>query len=416
VNFSISQRPTKLDDVFSTDPKKGTGHVKTYIKSKIKKGDFPASVIFSGKFGTGKTTMAKIYAATLACKTPDKDGNPCGECLSCKAIFEEKWSRDVILIDPANLRTKGSTIVNEFSEKLDEFASFPARRDRNKVCIIEEVQELKDTAKNSMLKLLERPMPGFYFILLTMDDIATSGFSSRSQVFKFIPFTTEDVARYLFKTCKDLSIPISEDKIPALFAIAGASSGSLRLAIQNLERVFDVDMWDANDIRRELGSIDEVANIELLEKICNGKVDESTFTYLLEEHDFDKVFKFNYSAICAADAYREFGVTTGASYVKSAGFDAMSETEQKAFETSASKRAFAIENSTRLLINNPNFSIVRDGFRKASLLYAKDNYSNDILKSDYILMLCEIARNCKKTSVPQHLQENTETPKVRRIK
>lgn len=405
MNWSITQRPTKLDDVFSSDPKKGAGHFKTYIKSKIKTGDFPASVILSGLFGTGKTTLAKIYAATLACKTPDKDGNPCGECPSCKAIFEEKWNRDVILIDPATMRNTGNTIVGEFTERLEEFTSFPARRDRNKVCIIEEFQELKDTAKHAMLKLLERPIEGFYFILLTMNETVTNGFSSRSQVFKFPPFTPQDISKYLYGICKKNNIPIDESKFPSLFAIANASEGSLRLAIQNLQRVVDTNLWDVNDIRRELGSVDEVANIDLLKSICDGKIDDATFAYLLEEHDFDKVFKYNYSAICAADAYKEFGVTTGISYVKSAGYDDMNKKEQEAFEAAASKKSFSIENSMRILVGHPNFSIIRDGFVELAPYFAENNFSNDIQKSTYILKLCEIMRKIKKNLVPKEANE-----------
>jgi hypothetical protein len=210
---------------------------------------------------------------------------------------------------------------------------------------------------------------------------------------------------------------MSEDKFPGLLAMGQAASGSLRLAIQHLQRSVVTDMWDPADIRREMGAIDEVANLDLLTAVCEGKVDEKTFEYLLEEQDFDKVFKYNYSAISAAEAYKVFGVSTGIAYIKQSGYDDMNEKEKGAFQRAAQAQAFQIQKSLNLLTSHKNFPVVRDGFMKLATLFGANNYSNDIQQSSYILMLCEIARQCK-TGQQQHLKETApiEPPPTRVVR
>jgi DNA polymerase III delta prime subunit len=309
-------------------------------------------------------------------------------------------------------------------EELEEFTSFPGRKDARKVCIIEEVQELHDKAKNAMLKILERVDGFVHFVLLTMDDPKKGGFNSRSTVFRFFPLKTDEIAKYLYTFSKQNGIPLDKEKLPALWAVAQSANGSIRDAIQNYERVVDTDMWDEHEIFREMGALDDLTQNEILLALCDGKCDDKLFSKLLEETDFDKVFKFNYSSISAADALNEFDVSTGIAYVKNAAYDSMTDKEKQTWESLAERRAFAMKEGMTLLARHPNFPLVRDLFRKACASF--NMYSEDLKKSDYILMLCEIARTVKgntpaqttaiKAAPKTHFDPNGEQPAEKAVR
>jgi DNA polymerase-3 subunit gamma/tau len=86
INWSISLRPTKLRDVYGLDK------LKTFAYKAVKKNEWPEAMLLQAKYGTGKTTAAKILAQMMVCQRPESDGEPCGECPSCKAIVDETWS------------------------------------------------------------------------------------------------------------------------------------------------------------------------------------------------------------------------------------------------------------------------------------------------------------------------------------
>jgi DNA polymerase III delta prime subunit len=378
MNWSITKRPTSWDDVWGCD------NFKKAVRAWTKKNDPPVGVILSGVYGSGKSTTAKIYAATLACKDPKPNGDPCGVCETCKAVFEERFNRDVIMINGGTANKE--TLVDE----LTDFVSFPARKDRVKVAIIEEVQELHDKARNAMLKWLETMHAGFHFIMLTMKDTEKSGFASRSQVFRFRPLDVESLAKFLWRFCKKYDVPVSEDKLESLFAIAESANGSIREAIQNLERCYDTETWDPLEIRRELGVVDQVGQLEVLQALLDGKVNDKLFEKMTMERDFDRVFKFNMNAIASADALNTFGVSGAAAFVKDDEYDRMNDREKKAWEAFAAKKAFAMKASVELLAKHPNFEVVRDGFLAIESSY--DTYSEDLKKARYVLLTCELAR------------------------
>jgi DNA polymerase-3 subunit gamma/tau len=385
-NWSISKRPHSWNDVWGCD------NLKKWAKNEAQKGWPFTGVILSGLFGTGKTTAANILAASLACKNIKENGDPCGECETCKAIFEERFNRDVIMINGGTANKE--TLVDE----LTDFVSFPARKDRRKVVIIEEVQELHDKARNAMLKWLETTHTGFHFIMLTMKDQDKNGFSSRSQVFKFKPLNDESLAKFLFQFCKKNDIIINEEKIPALWTMATAANGSIRLAIQNLQRCVDTDMWDPNEIQEELGAVDEVGQLEVLQALLQGNCDADLFKKMMHESDFDRVFKFNMNAIASADAKLQFGIDNGVALVKDAMYDKMSDKEKQAWERFAMKKAFAMKSSVELIAKHPNFGIVRDSF--LAIDSAFDTFSEDLKKARYVLLMCEVARKVRATSKP----------------
>ena len=134
--WSISQRPTTLDAVT------GCNSIKELVRTSIKKKEWPRAILLTGKYGTGKTTMAKIIAQTMVCKHLDENGNPCCECKDCKAIIDETFTRDVKMIGGESIK-KGDNGADSIMEAVkilvDRAKTQPVFGDK-KVIIFEEIQ------------------------------------------------------------------------------------------------------------------------------------------------------------------------------------------------------------------------------------------------------------------------------------
>ena len=158
INWSISLRPTKLKDVYGLDK------LKTFAYKAAKKNEWPEAMLLQAKYGTGKTTAAKILAQMMVCQHPDADGEPCCECPSCKAIVDETWSRDVINLDGAKDKSE------DIMEKLDAFTATAPFKDKTKVVILDEMQALSAQCKSKLLKLLESKRGNVHYIFTSMVD------------------------------------------------------------------------------------------------------------------------------------------------------------------------------------------------------------------------------------------------------
>ena len=140
---------------------KGQDHIVTTLKNQIKANRIGHAYLFTGTRGTGKTTVAKIFAKTVNCETPTEDG-PCGECQICRAIAAGA-SMNVIEIDAAS-----NNGVDNIREIVDEVSYSPAQG-KYKVYIIDEVHMLSIGAFNALLKTLEEPPSYVIFILATTE-------------------------------------------------------------------------------------------------------------------------------------------------------------------------------------------------------------------------------------------------------
>jgi len=148
-------RPLEFEDV------KGQEHIVTTLKNQIRADRIGHAYLFCGTRGTGKTTVAKIFAKAVNCEHP-VDGSPCGECPTCKAIAEGR-SMNVIEIDAAS-----NNGVDNIREIRDEVQYSPTEG-RYKVYIIDEVHMLSIGAFNALLKTLEEPPAYVIFILATTE-------------------------------------------------------------------------------------------------------------------------------------------------------------------------------------------------------------------------------------------------------
>lgn len=201
--------------------------------------------LFYGVRGTGKTSLAKIFARSINC-LDNKNGNPCEKCENCK-ITNANNSIDIIEIDAAS-----NNGVDEIREIKENVRFLPTVL-KYKVYIIDEVHMLSDQAFNALLKTLEEPPEHVVFILATTEyNKLPKTIISRCQVIEFKKINEEEMITKLRNIAKKEKIKIDED---SLRKIAYFSNGGLRDAIGFLEKA---DSYEGDNIT--LDTISEMFN------------------------------------------------------------------------------------------------------------------------------------------------------------
>ena len=213
-------RPNCFEDV------KGQDHIVTTLKNQINSGRIGHAYLFYGTRGTGKTTIAKIFARAVNCEHP-VDGSPCGECPTCKAIANGS-SMNVIEIDAAS-----NNGVDSIREIVDEVSYSPAEG-KYKVYIIDEVHMLSIGAFNALLKTLEEP-PSYVIFILATTEVHKIPITilSRCQRYDFKRISIDTITARLQELMLEEKIDV-EDK--ALRYIAKTADGSMRDALSLLDQ------------------------------------------------------------------------------------------------------------------------------------------------------------------------------------
>ena len=213
-------RPSEFEDV------KGQEHIVTALTNQIKADRIGHAYLFCGTRGTGKTTIAKLFAKAVNCENPI-DGSPCNECASCRAI-NEQTAMNVIEIDAAS-----NNGVDNIRDIRDEVQYSPTEG-KYKVYIIDEVHMLSIGAFNALLKTLEEPPSYVIFILATTEAHKIPiTILSRCQRYDFRRISIDTIAARLQELMIKEGIEAEEK---ALRYVAKAADGSMRDALSLLDQ------------------------------------------------------------------------------------------------------------------------------------------------------------------------------------
>ena len=252
-------RPTEFGDV------KGQDHIITTLQNQIKANRIGHAYLFCGTRGTGKTTVAKIFAKAVNCEHP-VDGSPCGECETCRSIAAGT-SMNVIEIDAAS--NNGVDNIREIREEV----AYRPTEGRYKVYIIDEVHMLSIGAFNALLKTLEEPPEYVIFILATTEvHKIPITILSRCQHYDFKRISIETITDRM-KELMDTEHVDVEDK--ALRYIAKAADGSMRDALSLLDQCIAFYMGQKltyDNVLEVLGAVDTDVFSRLLRKVIGRDV------------------------------------------------------------------------------------------------------------------------------------------------
>lgn len=251
-------RPQDFDSVV------GQEYVTRILKNQILSGRVGHAYLFSGIRGTGKTSIAKIFARAINCEH-NEDGNPCNACDTCLNI-EKPGVMDIIEIDGASNR--GVDEIREIREKV----KYPPTMGKYKVYIIDEVHMLTKEAFNALLKTLEEPPEHIVFILATTEpNKLPMTILSRCQRFDIKPISQERIAGQIAHILEDIGVSMDRE---AIDFIAYRGDSSMRDALSLLDQVIDIREADKTityeDVLAFMGMVDEDQIAGLVQDVVAG--------------------------------------------------------------------------------------------------------------------------------------------------
>ena len=252
-------RPDTFADV------KGQDHIVTTLKNQLRAHRIGHAYLFTGTRGTGKTTVAKIFARAVNCENPGTEG-PCGECRICRAIAAGA-SMNVIEIDAAS-----NNGVDNIREIVEEVSYSPAEG-KYKVYIIDEVHMLSTGAFNALLKTLEEP-PSYVIFILATTEVHRLPITilSRCQRYDFKRISIETITNRLQDLMGQENVQAQEK---ALRYVAKTADGSMRDALSLLDQCIAFHLGDEltyDKVLDVLGAVDTEVFSRLLRNVLERDV------------------------------------------------------------------------------------------------------------------------------------------------
>ncbi len=261
-------RPATFEEV------RGQDHIVTTLRNQVKANRIGHAYLFTGTRGTGKTSVAKIFARAVNCEAP-VNGSPCGVCAACKSIGAGT-SMNVVEIDAAS-----NNGVDNIREIIDEVSYSPAEG-KYKVYIIDEVHMLSTGAFNALLKTLEEP-PSYAIFILATTEVHKIPITilSRCQRYDFRRMSIDTLAGRLQEVTQAEGIAIEEK---ALRYLAKAADGSMRDGLSLLDQCIAFHMDEEltfDKVLDVLGAVDTAVFSQMVRTIL--KSDAAGTIELLEE-------------------------------------------------------------------------------------------------------------------------------------
>lgn len=258
-------RPQEFEDV------KGQEHIVTTLKNQIKADRIGHAYLFCGTRGTGKTTVAKIFAKAVNCEHP-VDGSPCGKCPACQGIAAGT-SMNVIEIDAAS--NNGVDNIRQIREEV----SYRPTEGKYKVYIIDEVHMLSAGAFNALLKTLEEPPAYVIFILATTEAHKIPiTILSRCQRYDFHRISIDTITDRLAELMRTEQVDVEER---ALRYVAKAGDGSMRDALSLLDQCIAFHLGEKltyENVLEVLGAVDTEVFSALLRQVLAKDVTGAILT------------------------------------------------------------------------------------------------------------------------------------------
>ena len=248
-------RPTSFDEIA------GQQAIVTALRNQVRYGQVGHAYLFCGTRGTGKTSVARVFAKAVNCLNP-QDGSPCNECELCR---EAQNGFNLIEIDAAS-----NNGVDNIRELRDEVVYTPVRG-RYKVYIIDEVHMLSTQAFNALLKTLEEPPEHVIFILATTEPHKVMPtILSRCQRYDFKRLSIAEMVSRLRYVTEQEKIEAEDE---ALAYIAASADGGMRDALSLLDQCHAYYMQDVITlarVREVLGAVDNEVLARMTEAIAGG--------------------------------------------------------------------------------------------------------------------------------------------------
>ena len=255
-------RPLTFDDVV------GQEAAVSALRQSVVAKKLAHAYMFCGQHGTGKTTIAKIFARAVNCEHP-VNGNPCNECPTCKGIL------DGSILDVTEMDAASNNGVDDIRPILQE-VNFAPTRTTYKVYIIDEVHMLSKGAFNALLKTIEEPPKHVIFLFATTEsDKIPATIISRCQRYDFKRIPLDLITGRLREVCGKSGIKASDD---ALRLIASRSDGALRDALSLLDQISAIAGSDneisSQDVERITGTVDSSFLFKMVNCLIDARFEE----------------------------------------------------------------------------------------------------------------------------------------------